>query len=404
MNRAEALRAASAVVVLIATGCASAGAAEVRIGALMGVTGPVANFVPPILDAFRLAVRHVDEQGGILGGRLGFVVADDQDRPEAAAAAAAGLVADEKVTAIVGPLTGRATIAASAVTAPAGVLTISPTATDARISTLDDGDTLFRVTPSDAYQGKALARLVLRQGLRRVALTFGDNDNLAAIARAFRETYERLGGTVTADRAHEEKKASYREEIEALARGEPEALVLVAYAAESGIAIIREALAEGLFRRFAGTEGLKDNLLVEQLDADSLATIFLAAPSAPPPTTATARFDELYAAAYGATADKFFAAQTYDATFLVALAIAAAGSTDRKAVRDALRSVANAPGEPVEPGEWRKALALLAAGRDIDYRGASGPIEFDARGDVPGVVGHWIARPDGFEEVGLVPP
>ena len=59
-------------------------------------------------------------------------------------------------------------------------------------------------------------------------------------------------------------------------------------------------------------------------------------------------------------------------------------------MRDALRFVANPPGTPILPGEWAKAKALLAQGEDIDYAGAAGSQNFDAAGDVPGTIGHWV--------------
>ncbi len=80
-----------------------------------------------------------------------------------------------------------------------------------------------------------------------------------------------------------------------------------------------------------------------------------------------------------------YAAHGYDATFLVALAIEKAGAADPAKIAAALPEVANAPGEVVRPGEWEKAKALIAAGKDVNYEGASGSVDFDAAGDVPGL-------------------
>jgi branched-chain amino acid transport system substrate-binding protein len=89
---------------------------------------------------------------------------------------------------------------------------------------------------------------------------------------------------------------------------------------------------------------------------------------------------------------------------LAALAIEQAGSTDRTKVRDALRNVCCAPGEVIEPGEWAKAKADIAAGKKINYEGASGPLEFDENGDVAGAIGHFIIENGHFKEVGLIAP
>jgi ABC-type branched-subunit amino acid transport system substrate-binding protein len=76
--------------------------------------------------------------------------------------------------------------------------------------------------------------------------------------------------------------------------------------------------------------------------------------------------------------------EIYDAVYLVALAAEKAGSTDPTAIRDAIRDVANAPGEAVDPGTegYTAALDLLAAGTDINYEGAAGPVDLDDNGDV----------------------
>lgn len=387
-------------------GGAAAAADDVKLGVLFEVTGPIANFVPPLLDSVKLAVDQVNAQGGILGGgTLSFVVADSQGTPQGAIDGATKLVNVEGVPAIVGALTSGGTIAAAqSVAVPAGVTMLSPTATAPSITDMDDKDLLFRLVPSDAYQGLVLARLVLDQGLDRVALTYANNDYAVGIAGTFRDSYLRLGGTLTADQVHEEKKASYRSELATLAQGDPQALVLIAYAGDSGITIVRQALENGFFSRFVGTDGLRDNLLIEQIGADNLKGTFFTSPSSPPGTAAGERFEAAYKAAFGDPAGKLFVQQVYDAAFLMALAIEQAGSTDRAAVHDALRKVANAPGEVILPGEWEKAAALIKAGTDIDYQGVSGPIELDAKGDVPGVIGHFVIEGGAYKELGLVTP
>jgi branched-chain amino acid transport system substrate-binding protein len=384
----------------------TAQAEDAEIGALFEVTGPIANFVPPLLDSVKLAVDQVNQQGGILnGGKLSFAVADTQGSPQGAIDAATKLVNVEGVAAIVGALTSGGTIAAAQTVAiPAGILMLSPTATAPSMTQMSDNDFLFRLVPSDAYQGRVLARLVHDKGLQKIALTYANNDYAVGIAETFRESFKALGGEITADQVHEEKKASYRSEVATLAQGEPQGLVLIAYAGDSGMTIVRQALENGFFSQFVGTDGLRDNLLIEQIGAENLGPIFFTSPSSPPGSTALAKFEEAYRAAFGDTAGKLFVQQVYDATFLTALAIEAAGSTQRTSIRDALRKVANAPGEKIEPGEWQKARELLAAGEDIDYVGASGTIEFDDKGDVPGVIGHFVIENEAYKEVGLVEP
>ena len=395
--------AASAAALLIA---APATAQEVKIGALFGMTGPIANFMPPIVDSANLAVEQINAQGGVLDGQqVRLVIGDTQGVAQGSVDAATKLVNVDNVPVVVGALTsGAAIAAANSVTIPAGVLQISPTATSPEVSSLDDNDQVFRVVPSDDYQGIILAKLVMDQGLDRVALTYANNDYGVGIASTFRSAYTAAGGTITADQVHEEKKASYRSELATLAGGDPQALVLIAYAADSGITIVRQSLENGFFDRFVGTDGLRDTLLIEEIGAENLGGIFFTSPTSPPGTDAGARFEEAYSAAYETTQDKFFIQQTYDAVFLAALAIEQAGSTDRAAVRGALRAVSNPPGVQILPGEWERAKALIAAGEAIDYAGASGPHDFDENGDVAGVIGHVVVEDGSYKEIAIIQP
>ncbi len=78
--------------------------------------------------------------------------------------------------------------------------------------------------------------------------------------------------------------------------------------------------------------------------------------------------------------------------------------TDRTKIRGGLRNICCAPGEVIEPGEWAKAKADIAAGKKIHYLGTSGPCDFDENCDVTGAIGHFIVENGAFKEVGLVAP
>ncbi|HEX6120921.1 MAG TPA: ABC transporter substrate-binding protein [Dongiaceae bacterium] len=393
--------------ILAATLTAGAASAEdVKVGILFDVTGPIANFIPPMLDSVTLVTDEVNAGGGLLGGKMVAVIGDTTGSSQGAVDAATKLVNVENVADIVGALMSGTTIAAAnSVIVPTGILQISPTATSPDMTTMKDKDWVFRVVPSDAYQGQVLAKLTMDQGVKKVALTYANNDYAAPLAKAFSDSYKKLGGIVTAEVKHEEKQPSYTTELATLAKGDPEALVIIAYAGDSGLTLVKEALENGLFKRFIGTDGLRDNLLIEKIGADNLKGSFFTSPSSPK-SEAADKFQQLYTDKFKTTKDKIFIGQVYDSVMLAALAIQQAGTTDRAKVRDALRQVANPPGEPVGPGDWAKAVELIKAGKDIDYTGATGSMDFDDDGDVAGVIGHFVVDDSGtgYKEVGLVTP
>src|SRR6266481_6640190 len=373
---------------------APAVAEDVKLGILFDVTGPVANFVPPLIDAVKLAIDEFNANGGILKGqKLKMIVGDTQGTAQGSINAATKLVNVDDVAAIVGALTSTATIAAAhGVTIPKGVLLISPASTAPIIGSLEDNDFVFRTIQSDAYQGWMLGKLVYDQGFRTVAVTYVNNDYGSGLADTFRDAFENRGGTVTTALAHEPNKHSYLAELKALTVGNPEALVLIAYATSSGITIIKEALENRLFKQFIGTDSLRDDLLIKEVGADKLKGMFFTSPMPVLGSSAWGKFEKNYTAAYKTTKDKLFIANTYDAVMLAALAIEQAGSTDRTQVRDALRKVCCAPGEAIEPGEWASAKAAIAAGKKINYEGASGNCDFDEYGNIKGVYGHYIIQ------------
>ncbi|MFG6665548.1 ABC transporter substrate-binding protein [Halomonas sp. HNIBRBA4712] len=361
--------------------------AEVKIGFLGGFTGGIESLTPPIFEGAQLAVAQINEQGGILDGQTLSMPSGDTTCSDASAAsnAADRMVNSENVTAIVGALCTGATIAAANNAAiPGGVVMVSPASTAPAVTELDDNDLVFRTVPSDAFQGQMLARLLLDKGIDVVAVTFVNNDYGQGLADAFSAAFEEGGGEITASLAHEDNRADYRSELGSLSAGGADTLVVLAYADTSGQTVLRQAYESGMFTQYVGADGMVGDSLVEAIGADVLDGMIATRPGSPElPGT---EIFETAAADAGFDPSAVFAAQAYDAAFLLALAIEQNGSAEREGLSEALRSVASAPGEVILPGEWEKAVELIAAGTEINYEGASGSHEFDENGDVPGVV------------------
>ncbi len=383
--------------------CATAMAADTKIGILMDITGPIANFIPPLQNAVNLAVKHVNEQGGLLDGMAVPVFGDTTGSSQGAVDAAGKLANIENVPVIIGALMSGTTIAAAeAVSIPAGIVQISPTATSPAMTGLKDSDLVYRIVPSDNYQGDVLARMVLAEGIKKVAVTYVNNDYGVGIGNTFMEAFKKAGGEVTAEQKHEEKKDSYRSELATLSKSGAEALVVVAYAGDSGGKIVKQAIEGGLFTRFIGTDGLRDDLLIKDVGAEALKTSFFSSPTSPAGNPAQKTLHDAFNAEYKEGADKAFVDQTYDAAFLAMLAVEKAGSGDRAKIAAALRDVASAPGEKIGPGEWAKAKELIKAGKDIDYDGAGGAYEFDANGDVTGYIGRFVVDGSSYKQTAVM--
>ena len=388
---------------LAVTACAAAmfataaHADSIKVGSAGGVTGPIAELVATIVKGRDLARDQINAEGGLLkGDTLEMVIGDSACDPKAAVDAVGKLVNVEQVVGIVGPSCSGATNASvQAVTIPAGVAVLSDSATAPSVTELKDNDTVFRVAPSDAYQGLAIAQLVNKAGIKKVAMTYSNDDYNAGIAKVFEEEFKKMGGEVTANQAHEPNKASYRSELQTLTAGGPEAIAIFAYYGSSGITIIKNSLENGLFGKFFAADGMFDQSVIDQIGADNLkGNISITQASSDTADASYQAFAEAFKAT-GADPAAPYAAHGYDATFMMALAIEKAGAADRAKIKDALRAISDGKGEVVRPGEWAKAKKLIADGKDINYEGASGSADFDANGDVSGVFAVNVVGDDG---------
>lgn len=374
-----------------------------KLGALMPMTGALAEYGTSSLNGVKLAVEQINQAGGVLGQPLELIVGDDQTNPQAGIAAAKQLVSAHQVVGLIGALSSGVTIpVASSITGPGSIPQISTASTAPAITTLADNDFLFRTTPHDALQGRVLGDVVKEQGYSTVAVIYVNNDYGKGQAEAFAARFAELGHTVTATVPYEEKQASYRSELVQAAAGGPQVLVLIAYPGD-GIPILKQALEEGFFERFVFTDGMKSTDMIKTIGSQYLQNSIGTAPEAPT-SAATQQFEQAYQQAYSQLPPLPYISNAYDATFLLALAIQKANTTEGAKIRDALREVANPPGEPILPGEWDKARQLLAAGQDIDYMGAAGNQNFDAAGDVPGTFAVWTVDGETIKTLRIVEP
>jgi branched-chain amino acid transport system substrate-binding protein len=392
---------AAAAVILAAT---PALAADVKVGILGDITGPIEALAGPIVKAAQQAFDDVNAQGGILDGKVVAVTGDSACDPSVAGPAADKLVNTDQVVGIVGAFCTGATIgAATAAGIPGGVVMISPSATAPALTTLDDKDLVFRTAPSDAFQGVKLADLLIQKGIKSVALTYVNNDYGKGLADVFKATYTKDGGTISADVSHEDGKADYRAELGQLAAGGDKNLVIIAYASGSAHTILQQAVEAGDFDTYIGVDGVIGDDLLKGIDPAAVNGHLFATRAGAYTGEGAAAFDKNEAALKN---DKgqydTYVPQAYDAAFLLALAIEKNGKADRAGLNQALRDVATAPGEKILPGEWKKAVELIKAGKDIDYEGASGPAEFDKAGDVDGIIVEVDVQDGKFVEVGPV--
>ena len=344
--------------------------AEIKVGIILGFTGPIESLTPSMAASAELAFDEASDSGALLGGETIIPIRADSTCVDSAAAttAAEGLIA-QGIAAIMGAdCSGVTGAIASNVAVPNGVVMISPSATSPGLTTLDDKGLFFRTAPSDARGGQILADITKDRGIKSVAITYTNNDYGKGLADVYEAAVKAHGISVTAVAAHEDGKGDYSAEVAVLAAAGGDAVAVIGYVDQGGKGIIQASLDSGAFDTFILSDGMIGNSLTDAF-GKSLNKSFGSLPGS------TAKGSKIFATvaeAAGIDPSGPYTGESYDAAALIVLAMQAGGSADRDSIAKNVMAVANGPGKKIYPGELKKGLDLLAKGKAIDYEGATG--------------------------------
>lgn len=344
--------------------------AEVKIGIILGFTGPIESLTPAMAASAELAFKEASESGSLLGGETITVVKADSTCVDAAAASSAAEgVVSQGVAAIMGAdCSGVTGAIASNVAVPNGVVMISPSATSPGLTTLDDRGLFFRTAPSDARGGQILADITKDRKVKSVAITYTNNDYGKGLAEVYEAAVKAHGINVTIVSAHEDGKADYASEVATLAAAGGDAVAVIGYLDQGGKGIIKASLDSGAFDKFILSDGMIGQSLVDTFGKD-LSKSFGSMPGS---TGKGAGVFAEVAKAAGIDSSGPYTGESYDAAALIVLAMQAGGSADRASIAKNIMDIANGSGTKIYPGELKKGLDLLAQGKKIDYEGATG--------------------------------
>ena len=193
--------------------------AEIKVGIILGFTGPIESLTPAMRDSAKLAFQEASDSGALLGGETITVIEGDSTCVDSSAAqSVAESQVSQGVVAIMGAdCSGVTGAIASNVAVPNGVVMISPSATSPGLTTLDDKGLFFRTAPSDARGGQILADITKDRGIKSVAITYTNNDYGKGLADVYEAAVKAHGIKVTAVASHEDGKGDYSSEVAVLA-------------------------------------------------------------------------------------------------------------------------------------------------------------------------------------------
>jgi branched-chain amino acid transport system substrate-binding protein len=360
-------------------GAASAGDSDepIVVGGVMHLTGQFAEFGSGAQAGTRAGQAAINEAGGVLGREIELDIGDDQSDPAKAIPVANRLVADGIVAEIGGatgllrpsePIYTRAKIP---ILAPGGDVSY------------DDSTNkyLFRLSPSDSQAGVAIAIAAYEQGHRTAAMVFDNGPVAQQLKPVVGAAFEKLGGQVVDEIDVRFGQSSYRSEATRIAKTEADVILGEVQPNAAGV-LFSDLNAVGAGdMKFVGSDATASQEFVKAVGEDKARALLTSVQQGAYESPAGDEFLKFY----GEIEDGqplAGASFTYDGMVLLGLAIALAESTDGDAIVDALEKLGD--GEGTEVTSFQAGIDAIEAGEEIEYNGASGPLDFDEHHNVSG--------------------
>jgi branched-chain amino acid transport system substrate-binding protein len=370
---------------------------DLTIGDSVPLSGALADYGPPGDKAAKVALdqinKAIDEAGADHTVKM---VTEDNcggDDPQCAVQAARKMVDSDNASCIAGAWASSDTIpTAESVTIPDGVMLISPASTGDEITGLDDDGLVNRTAPPDSFQGPTLSKYLVQKALKGAqgkTINIGDRNDAygTGLADTFSAAWEDAGGTIGERVDYDVKLPNYDSEAEQIVSGNPDGIVIIDFPEtynKVGPALVRAGFDP---KQGFVTDGLISSDLAESAGADAVNGLRGTAPGVPDGDPSEEAFNKLYEAADPKNVDRqTFDAQNFDAVMLCYLSAVAAGSTDGQDMADQVRDISAPPGDKFTFQQLPEAIKALEDGDDIDYQGASGPIDMNDAGDATGGV------------------
>lgn len=346
------------------------------IGSVLPETGSLASLGPPEFAGVELAVQEINEAGGVLGNDVESLPGDSGDTTTDIANQTVDQHLANGADVIVGAASSAVTLTFIDKVTGAGVLNYSPANTSPKFTDYPDSGLYFRTAPSDVLQGRVMGELVIDDGATTVGIMALQDPYGEGLLNNVSLTVQESGGEVTDEIIYDPQSQNFDADVQRLVSSDPDAIVVIGFA-ESG-RIFSTLVEQGLGpdnKMVYCVDGNVDSAALAEVSGQIVGTR-CTLPGAP----AKGNFrDRLEAAAAGGGLDSFsYGPESYDAVITTALAAAVAQSDVGADIAAELPGVTR---EGTKCTAFKECMDLIDAGEDIDYDGASGPIELDDAGD-----------------------
>jgi branched-chain amino acid transport system substrate-binding protein len=375
---------------LVLSGCAAQEPAEepggdttardltLNIGTVLPQTGALAFLGPPEEAGVMLAAEEINAAD--LGITVKVTYGDSGDADNKAYATTVPQMLSAKVSAIIGAASsGVSKLFIDDVTG-AGVVQFSPANTSPDFTTWDDNNLYWRTAPSDLLQGEVLGNLIAEDGHETLGIIYLNDAYGTGLEKVTSEVFTEAGGEVVASESFNAGDTSFDAQISTVMAANPDAIALITF---------DEIFTIGPAMKAAGYDMANTYLVdgnLKQFGAELPPGTFTGAKGTTPGPVLEDDFqkrlnDVWVAAGNEPLKDLSYAAESYDAVILVALAALAANSTEGADIAGKLQEVSGGSGDGKKVSSFKEAAQLIVDGKTADYDGYSGPITFDENGD-----------------------
>ncbi|ODU57766.1 MAG: ABC transporter substrate-binding protein [Acetobacteraceae bacterium SCN 69-10] len=353
---------------------ARAAGEPVRLGTLCPLTGAGGSYGPAMVKVAKTIVDEVNAAGGVLGRQILLTGEDDQTNPDAGVRAARKLIDVDKVDAVIGTWASSVTTAVAPLCWENKVMLFTVSGADS-ITQMPHKGFIIRTQPNTHLQGTRAGEYLAAHGSKKVFSLAAQTPFAVDGYKVLTEALKAHGADTVGQVIYDQAKTTFRTEIDEMLKAKPDSLYLNSYQPDLAV-LLRE-----LFR--AGYEGKKftygyaaNAKLLGSVPANVSDGLVAFAPS---PDVGSPAYAKVKAILGGAEPDPY-SCQVHDHVSLAVLAIAKAGAVSGQAIHDNVRGVGDPAGTKVTSAV--EGLKLLAAGKAINYEGASGPCKFTPTGDI----------------------
>jgi branched-chain amino acid transport system substrate-binding protein len=349
-----------AAAIAFVAGTASAQDLVVKIGHVGPTSGSIAHLGKDNENGARMAIEDLNAKGLMIGGKKAkfeLLAEDDAGDPKQGTAAAQKLV-DAKVNGVIGHLNSGTSIPASKIYSDAGIPQISPSATNPKF-TRNGYKTTFRVVADDVHLGGTLGRYAVKQLKGKSIAVIDDRTAYGqGVADEFEKGVKGAGGKTVAREFTNDKATDFTAILTSIKAKKPDVVFFGGMDAVAG-PMMRQMKQLGIKAKFVGGDGICSSELPKLAAGTMEDGQVVCAEAGGVEGTAKKSMDEFYAAYKKKYNDdvKVYAPYVYDATMVMAAAMVKAGSA--------------------EPAKYLPVLA-----KTDGYKGVTGTIGFDAKGDI----------------------